>query len=91
MPKKYILLSRRSIGITEIALNSNIPAGDIISVNLHEGIGGLLTIIKNEAFIDRINKEFLIKESMNTIKENSWTNLMDKLPEYDCKCLIKSV
>lgn len=84
LPKEYILFSQRSIGI-------DFPAGDVISVNLHEGIGGLLTIIKNEAFIDRINKEFLIKESMNTIKENSWTNLRDKLPEHDCKCLIRSV
>lgn len=91
LPKKYILLSQRRIGITEIALNSNIPAGDIISVNLHEGVGGLLTIIKNEAFIEKINKEFLIKEEMNTVKENFWTNLRDKLPEHYCKCLIKSV
>jgi hypothetical protein len=87
LPKEYILLSQRRIGITEIALNSNIPAGDIISVNLHKGVGGLLTIIKNEAFIERINKEFLIKENMDT----TWTNLRDKLPEYYCKCLIKSV
>lgn len=84
LPKEYILFSQRSIGI-------NIPTENIISVNLHEGVGGLLTIIKNEAFIDKINKEFLIKEKMNTVKENSWTNLRDKLPEYDCKCLIKSV
>lgn len=87
LPKEYILLSQRRIGITEIALNSNIPAGDIISVNLHKGVEGLLTIIKNEAFIERINKEFLIKENMDT----TWTNLRDKLPEYYCKCLIKSV
>lgn len=87
LPKEYILLSQRRIGITEIALNSNIPAGDIISVNLHKGVGGLLTIIKNEAFIERINKEFLIKENMDT----TWTNLRDKLPEYYCNCLIKSV
>ena len=87
LPKEYILLSQRRIGITEIALNSNIPAGDIISVNLHKGVGGLLTIIKNEAFIERINKEFLIKEN----KDTTWTNLRDKLPEYYCKCLIKSV
>ena len=79
-PKEYILLSQRSIGI-------NIPTENIISINLHEGIGGLLTIIKNGAFIERINKEFLIKENMDT----TWTNLRDKLPEHDCKCLIKSV
>lgn len=91
LPKKYILLSRRSIGITEIVLNSNIPAGDIISVNLDKGIEGLLCIIKHAIFIGTINKEFLIKEDMDTIKENSWTNLRDKLPEHDCKCLIKSV
>lgn len=80
LPKEYILFSQRSIGI-------DFPAGDVISVNLHEGIGGLLTIIKNEAFIERINKEFLIKENMDT----TWTNLRDKLPEHDCKCLIRSV
>lgn len=91
LPKEYILLSQRRIGITEIALNSNIPTENIISVNLHEGVGGLLTIIKNEAFIEKINKEFLIKEKMNTVKVNSWTNLRDKLPEHDCNCLIKSV
>lgn len=84
LPKEYILFSQRSIGI-------NIPTENIISVNLHEGVGGLLTIIKNEAFIEKINKEFLIKEKMNTVKVNSWTNLRDKLPEHDCNCLIKSV
>lgn len=79
-PKEYILFSQRSMG-------TNITAEDIISVNLYEGVEGLLTIIKNEAFIERINKEFLIKENMDT----TWTNLRDKLPEHDCKCLIKSV
>lgn len=79
-PKEYILFSQRSMG-------TNITAEDIISVNLYEGVEGLLTIIKNEAFIERINKEFLIKENMDT----TWTNLRDKLPEYYCKCLIKSV
>lgn len=43
-------------------------------------------IIKDN-FIERINKEFLIKENMDT----TWTNLRDKLPEYYCNCLIKSV
>lgn len=79
-PKEYILFSQRSMG-------TNITAEDIISVNLYEGVEGLLTIIKNEAFIERINKEFLIKENMDT----TWTNLRDKLPEHDCKCLIRSV
>lgn len=79
-PKEYILFSKISMG-------TNITAEDIISVNLYEGVEGLLTIIKNEAFIERINKEFLIKENMDT----TWTNLRDKLPEDDCKCLIKSV
>ncbi len=79
-PKEYILFSQRSMG-------TNITSEDIISVNLYEGVEGLLTIIKNEAFIERINKEFLIKENMDT----TWTNLRDKLPEHDCKCLIKSV
>lgn len=72
-------------------MGTNITAEDIISVSLYEGVEGLLTIIKNEAFIERINKEFLIKEEINTVKENSWTNLRDKLPEHYCKCLIKSV
>lgn len=78
LPKEYILLSQRRIGITEIALNSNIPAGDIISVNLHKGVGGLLTIIKNEAFIERINKEFLIKEN-----NSPWISISEQQPEHD--------
>lgn len=75
LPKEYILFSQRSMG-------TNITSEDIISVNLYEGVEGLLTIIKNEAFIERINKEFLIKENMDT----TWTNLRDKLPEYPKSC-----
>lgn len=84
LPKEYILLSQRRIGITEIALNSNIPAGDIISVNLHKGVGGLLTIIKNEAFIERINKEFLIKEN-----NSPWISISEQLPPEGEEVLVR--
>lgn len=77
LPKGYILLFQRSIGITERAF-SNIPAGNIISANLHEGIRGLLNIIKNEEFIERINKEFLIKEN-----NSPWISISEQQPEHD--------
>lgn len=77
LPKGYILLFQRSIGITERAF-SNIPSGNIISANLHEGIRGLLNIIKNEEFIERINKEFLIKEN-----NSPWISISEQQPEHD--------
>lgn len=70
-PKEYILFSQRSMG-------TNITSEDIISVNLYEGVEGLLTIIKNEAFIERINKEFLIKEN-----NSPWISISEQQPEHD--------
>lgn len=70
-PKEYILFSQRIMG-------TNITAEDIISVNLYEGVEGLLTIIKNEAFIERINKEFLIKEN-----NSPWISISEQQPEHD--------
>lgn len=81
LPKEYILFSQRSIGI-------NIPTENIISVNLHEGVEGLLTIIKNEAFIERINKEFLIKEDNNTVKK-TWHRVKEKFPPEGEQVLVR--
>ena len=44
-------------------LYKNVPAWTYYKLLTLKGVGGLLTIIKNEAFIERINKEFLIKEN----------------------------
>lgn len=71
LPKEYILFSQRSMG-------TNITSEDIISVNLYEGVEGLLTIIKNESFIERINKEFLIKEN-----NSPWISISEQQPEHD--------
>jgi hypothetical protein len=81
LPKEYILFSQRSIGI-------NIPTENIISVNLHEGVEGLLTIIKNEEFIERINKEFLIKEDNNTVKK-TWHRVKEKFPPEGEQVLVR--
>ena len=80
-PKEYILFSQRSMG-------TNITAEDIISVNLYEGVEGLLTIIKNEAFIERINKEFLIKEDNNTVKK-TWHRVKEKFPPEGEEVLVR--
>lgn len=88
LPKKYILLSRRSIGISEIVLNSNVPAGDIISVNLDTGIEGLLCIIKYAIFIGTINKEFLINKGNNTVKK-TWHRVKEKLPPEGEEVLVR--
>ena len=87
--KKYILLSHKSIGISEIALNSNIPAGSIVSLDLNKGIEGLLVIIKHAIFLGIINKEFLIKENMNTVKENSWIRVSEQLPPEGEEVLVR--
>lgn len=88
LPKKYILLSLRSIGITEIVLNSNIPAVDIISVNLDKGIEGLLCIIKHAVFIGTINKEFLINKGNNTVKK-TWHRVKEKFPPEGEEVLVR--
>lgn len=77
LPKEYILLSQRSMG-------TNITSEDIISVNLYEGVEGLLTIIKNEAFIERINKEFLIKEN-----NSPWISISEQLPPEGEEVLVR--
>lgn len=87
-PKEYILFSQRNIGITEIVLNSNIPAGDIISVNLDKGIEGLLCIIKHAVFIETINKNFLIKEDNNTVKK-TWHSVREKHPPEGEEVLVR--
>lgn len=76
-PKEYILFSPRIMG-------TNITAEDIISVNLYEGVEGLLTIIKNEAFIERINKEFLIKEN-----KSPWISISEQLPPEGEEVLVR--
>lgn len=76
-PKEYILFSQRIMG-------TNITAEDIISVNLYEGVEGLLTIIKNEAFIERINKEFLIKEN-----KSPWISISEQLPPEGEEVLVR--
>lgn len=76
-PKEYILFSQRIMG-------TNIPAEDVISVNLYEGVEGLLTIIKNEAFIERINKEFLIKEN-----KSPWISISEQLPPEGEEVLVR--
>lgn len=83
-PKEYILFSQRSMG-------TNITSEDIISVNLYEGVEGLLTIIKNEAFIERINKEFLIREGNNTVKKvgNPWHSVKEKYPPEGEEVLVR--
>lgn len=88
--KKYILLSHKSIGISEIALNSNIPAGSIVSLDLNKGIEGLLAIIKHAILIGTINKEFLIKEDMDT-KENKspWIRVREQLPPEGEEVLVR--
>lgn len=77
LPKEYILFSQRSMG-------TNITSEDIISVNLYEGVEGLLTIIKNEAFIERINKEFLIKEN-----NSPWISISEQLPPEGEEVLVR--
>ena len=78
LPKEYILFSQRSMG-------TNITSEDIISVNLYEGVEGLLTIIKNESFIERINKEFLIKEN-----NSPWISISEQQPEHDYNAYYKT-
>lgn len=51
---------------------------------LHKGVGGLLTIIKNEAFIERINKEFLIKEN-----NSPWIRVSEQLPPEGEEVLVR--
>lgn len=77
LPKEYILFSQRSMG-------TNITSEDIISVNLYEGVEGLLTIIKNESFIERINKEFLIKEN-----NSPWIRVSEQLPPEGEEVLVR--
>lgn len=77
LPKEYILFSQRSMG-------TNITSEDIISVNLYEGVEGLLTIIKNESFIERINKEFLIKEN-----NSPWISISEQLPPEGEEVLVR--
>lgn len=77
LPKEYILFSQRSMG-------TNITSEDIISVNLYEGVEGLLTIIKNESFIERINKEFLIKEN-----NSPWISISEQQPPEGEEVLVR--
>lgn len=91
VPKEYILLAHKSIEISEIALNSNIPAGIIVSLDLNKGIEGLSVIIKHAIFLGIINKEFLINEDNNTVKkvEKTWHRLNEKLPPEGEQVLVR--